>query len=137
MFDAGFDLGWCSIRSEQTVIGAYYEGLSPAVLLAASHPDRVRAAGLVASMAEHLGAGLFGGLGAGLAIAGAVIEAVVIVSAPGEGNPRRRSAHRDGVPAALDGSVAAAVDGALGELGSDRTRRKGAGEHHHATVRSA
>jgi class 3 adenylate cyclase len=32
-----------TVKSEQTVIGAYYEGLSPAVLLAASHPDRVRA----------------------------------------------------------------------------------------------
>jgi class 3 adenylate cyclase len=32
-----------TVKSDQAVVGAYYEGLSPALLLAASHPNRVRA----------------------------------------------------------------------------------------------
>jgi class 3 adenylate cyclase/pimeloyl-ACP methyl ester carboxylesterase len=31
------------VNSDQTVIGAYYEGLSPGLMLAASQPDRIRA----------------------------------------------------------------------------------------------
>jgi len=67
---------------------------------------------------------VFGGLVAGLAIAVAVIEAVVIVSARGQVTRAADQLIDEGVPAGVDGSIADAVEARLRELGSERTRRR-------------
>ena len=67
---------------------------------------------------------VFGGLVVGLAIAVAVIDAVVIVSARGQVSRAADQLIDEGVPAGVDGSIAAAVEARLRELGSERTRRR-------------
>lgn len=80
----------------------------------------VAAAGMVVTARTPL----FGGLVAGIAIAVATIEAVVIASARGQVSRAADQLIDDGVPVGVDGGVAAAVEARLRELGSERARRR-------------
>jgi hypothetical protein len=67
---------------------------------------------------------VFGGLVAGLAIAVATIEVVVIASAREQISRAADQLIDDGVPVGVDGGVAAAVEARLRQLGSERARRR-------------
>ena len=67
---------------------------------------------------------VFGGLVAGLAFAVAAIEVAVIVSARGNVSHAADQFIDDGVPAGVEGRIAAAVEARLRELGSERVRRR-------------
>ncbi len=87
-----------------------------------------QAAGLAILAAAGIGlttrTPVFGGLVAGLAIAVAAIDVVVIVSSRGQVSRAADQLIDDGVPVGVNGDVAAAVEARLRELGSERARRR-------------
>lgn len=87
-----------------------------------------QAAGLAILAAAGLGlaarTSVFGWLVAGLAIAVATIDVVVIVAARGQVSRAADQLIDDGVPVGVDGGVAVAVEARLRELGSERARHR-------------